>query len=84
MKAQQNTQVESGKSGLTDLAYNLVTILEHKAKASRAYEQYIKDAQKANSPDCAALMQRIKEDDMRHIDELKQHVTGVLAGKFTH
>lgn len=81
MRAQTNVQADVNKPGLTDLAYNLITILENKAKATRAYEQYIQDAQKANSPDCAELMQRIQQDDLRHIDELKQHVSVVLKGK---
>lgn len=81
MRTQGNMQADANKPGLTDLAYNLVTILENKAKATRAYEQYIQDAKKANSPDCAALMQRIQQDDLRHIDELKQHVSVVLEGR---
>lgn len=66
--------------GLSDNAYNLVTILENKAKGVRAYQTYRDDAQREGSPDCAELIERIYQDDLRHIEELKQHVSVVLLG----
>lgn len=68
------------RPGLSNLAYNLVTILENKAKAAHAYETYKEDARQEGSPDCVALIERIHQDDLRHIDELKQYVASVLAG----
>lgn len=67
--------------GLSDLEFNLVTVLANKAKGSRAYQTYVADARKANSSECAELLERIWRDDLRHIDELKQHVAAVLTGK---
>lgn len=75
-----NSSNSAGQNGLSDLAYDLVTIMHNKAKAIRAYETYIGDAQKANSQECAQLMQRIHEDDLRHLEELKLHVAAVLTG----
>ena len=76
MANQKNTV----QAGLNNNAYNLVTILENKAKAVRAYDAYKEDAEQEGSPDCAALIERIQQDDLRHIEELKQHVPIVLGG----
>lgn len=78
-----NPQVSTKQPGLNDLTYNLVTVLQKKAKAVRAYETYIADAQKAGSEDCAKLLQRIHEDDLRHIEELKRHVAIAFSGMDT-
>jgi hypothetical protein len=77
----QNQAQNQGDTGLSDLAYDWVTILHHKTKALRAYSDYIDDARKANSQECADLMQRIFEADRRQVEEIKQHVMQVLGGK---
>jgi hypothetical protein len=76
----ENAKQNKSGAGLSDLQYNLVTILKHKAEAVRAYETYRADAQQAESPGCAELIERIHQDDLRHIEELKQHVMTVLQG----
>lgn len=80
MDKNQSAKDTKQMPGLSDNAYNLITILENKAKGVRAYETYRSDAQREGSPDCAALIERIYQDDLRHIEELKQHVSAVLLG----
>lgn len=63
---------------LSNLAYDWVTIVQHKSEALRAYEQYIQDAQQANSPECVELMQQIYEQDARHIEQATRHLMEVL------
>lgn len=67
--------------GLSDLAYDWVTLVQNKAQALRAYDKYIEDARKAGSDECAELFQRIHEADKQHLAEAKRHLAMVLNGQ---
>lgn len=80
----KTSNIEAGKQHkepLSDLAYDWVTIIQHKSEALRAYEQYMNDAQLAKSPECVELMRKIYESDARHVQEATQHLMQVLAGR---
>lgn len=77
----QSSNIGNNKEPLTDLAYDWVTIIQHKSEALRAYEQYMNDAQKANSPECLELMRKIYESDARYVQEATQHLMQVLSGQ---
>jgi hypothetical protein len=66
---------------LSDLAYDWITVIQNKAQALRAYDQYIEDARKANSPECVKLFERIRDEDTRQLQEAKQHLQQVLGGQ---
>lgn len=68
------------KEPLSDLAFDWMTIIHHKSEALRAYQEYMRDAKSANSPECEALMRQIYEDDSRHVQEATQHLMKVLQG----
>lgn len=72
---------QSNREPLTDLAYDWVTIIQHKSEALRAYQEYMRDAQQANSPECVQLMQQIYEQDARHVQEATRHLMQVLQGQ---
>lgn len=72
---------QSNREPLTDLAYDWVTIIQHKSEALRAYQEYMRDAQQANSPECVQLMQQIYEQDARHVQEATRHLMMVLQGQ---
>jgi len=67
--------------GLSDLAYDWITLVQNKAQALQAYDKYIEDARKAGSQECVELFQRIHEDDKRHLEEAKRHLMMVLGGQ---
>ena len=67
--------------GLSDLAYDWITLVQNKAQALQAYDKYIDDARKAGSQECVELFQRIHEADKRHLAEAKQHLIMVLSGQ---
>ena len=77
MKEQQG----STREPLSNLAYDWVTIIQNKSEAIRAYQKYIQDAQQANSPECVQLMQRICDEDARHVQDATQHLMQVLGGE---
>lgn len=72
----------SGEQGgaLSNLAFDWVTFVQNKAEAIKAYEQYISDAEEANSTECAELFREACKADMEQLEQAKQHLTQVLQG----
>ncbi len=66
---------------LSDLAYDWITLIQNKAQALMAYDQYIKDAEEANSPECAAFFRKVHDADKAQLTEAKKHLVMVLEGK---
>ena len=69
------------KHPLSDLAYDWITLIHKKSEALMAYDQYIKDAEAANSPECAAFFRKVHDADKAQVAEAKQHLIAVLQGK---
>jgi hypothetical protein len=65
---------------LGNLAYDWVTLVQNKAQALTAYDQYIKDAEAAGSADCAAFFRKVHDTDKAQLAEAKQHLIAVLQG----
>ncbi|MEN9939064.1 MAG: hypothetical protein RLZZ387_5643 [Chloroflexota bacterium] len=68
----------SSNHGLSNLAYDWITLIQNKAQALRAYDTYMKDAQDAGSQECVELFRRIHDEDMRQLQEAKQHLMMVM------
>ena len=66
---------------LSDLAYDWITLMQNKAQALLAYDQYIKDAEAAKSPECAAFFRKVHDADKAQLAEAKKHLVAVLQGK---
>ena len=66
---------------LSNLEYDWITLIQNKAQALMAYDQYIKDAEQAQSPECAAFFRRVHDADKAQLAEAKQHLTAVMQGK---
>jgi hypothetical protein len=66
---------------LSDLAYDWITLMQNKAQALIAYDQYIRDAEAAKSPECAAFFRKVHDADVAQLEEAKQHLVAVLQGK---
>ena len=66
---------------LSDLAYDWITLIQNKAQALMAYDQYIKDAEAAGSPECAAFFRKVHDADKAQLAEAKQHLVAVLEGR---
>jgi len=64
---------------ISDLMYDWLTVLQSKAEGLHAYEKYIADAQKENSPECVQLFRRLHEQDVRMVQEIKDHLMGMAA-----
>ena len=66
---------------LSDLTYDWITLMQNKAQALLAYDQYIKDAEKAGSRECADFFRKVHDADKAQIVEAKRHLLEVLQGK---
>ena len=69
------------KHPLDNLTYDWITLMQNKAQALMAYDQYIKDAEQAGSPECAAFFRKVHDSDKAQLAEAKQHLVAVLQGK---
>jgi rubrerythrin len=68
----------NGKKAVSDLEYDLLTVLKNKAEAVQIYDGYIQDAQQAGSPPCVELLGKLQQEDMRHAEEVRQHLQEVM------
>ena len=66
---------------ISNLAYDWITLIQNKAQALMAYDQYIKDAEQANSPECVAFFRKVHDADKAQLAEAQQHLVAVLQGK---
>lgn len=65
---------------LSNLAYDWITLMQNKAQALIAYDQYIKDAEAAGSPECAAFFRKVHDADKAQLAEAQHHLIAVLEG----
>ncbi|NEQ24010.1 MAG: hypothetical protein F6K28_33745 [Microcoleus sp. SIO2G3] len=63
---------------ISNLEYDLLTVLQNKAEALQAYDKYIQDAQSIGSQPCVELFRKLQQDDMQHAQELRQHLQEVM------
>jgi len=66
---------------ISDLMYDWLTVLQSKAEGLNAYEKYIKDAEEAGSTECVEMFRRLHEHDARMVEEVKEHVFGMIGKK---
>jgi len=66
---------------ISDLMYDWLTVLQSKAEGVNAYEKYIRDAEEAGSTEGAEMFRRIHEQDVRMLEEIKDHVFGMIRNK---
>ncbi len=63
---------------VTDLMYDWLTVLQSKAEGLNAYEKYIKDAEEAGSHECVEMFRRLHEQDSRMVQEIRDHLFGMI------
>ena len=71
----------TGQNPISDLMYDWITVLQSKAEGLNAYEKYIKDAEEAGATGCVEMLRRIHEQDVRMLEEIKDHVFGMIRNK---
>jgi hypothetical protein len=64
---------------ISDLMYDWITVLHSKAEGLNAYEKYIEDAEKENARDCVEMFRKLHEQDVRQVEEIKNHVMKMMS-----
>lgn len=68
-------KLDASKGEVNDLMYDWINILRCKSEGVYAYKRYLEDAK---SQCCIDLLNRLIEEDSKHILEVKKHVLGLL------
>jgi rubrerythrin len=63
---------------ISNLEYDLLTVLQNKSQALQAYEKYMEDAQATGSQPCVELFQKLQETDQQQAQEIRQHLQEVM------
>ena len=63
---------------ISDLEYDLLTVLKNKAEAVQMYDTYVKDAQEIGSQPCVELLQKLQQTDSQQVQEIRQHLQTVM------
>lgn len=63
---------------ISNLEYDLLTVLQNKSEAIKAYDTYIKDAQETGSEPCAELFKKLMQADMQQAQEIRHHLQEVM------
>jgi ferritin-like metal-binding protein YciE len=63
---------------VSNLEYDLLTILKNKVEAVQAYDIYLQDAQQAGSQPCAELIGKLQQQEIQNAQEVRQHLQEVM------
>ena len=66
---------QGGQFPMDNLTYDVVTVLHEKSKGLEAFDRYLQDAR---NDDVADLLEEIREQDERAIEELQEHLQRLL------
>lgn len=69
---------DDSNRAMSNLEYDLLTALKHKAEALKAYDTYIQDAQQLQSQPCVELFQKLQQVDMQQAQEIRHHLQEVM------
>lgn len=72
------TTMNGNAQVLSNLEYDLLTVLQNKSEALKAYDTYLKDAQEMGSQPCVELFQKLMEQDKQQAQEIRQHLQEVM------
>jgi hypothetical protein len=80
----QMQPMTSGKlEPVSNVTYDLVTVLSNVGEAVDALDTYIEDAKKANDRDAQQVFEQIRADEMRHGELLRNAICNqIKQGKF--
>lgn len=68
---------------MTNLSYDVLTALQTKLEGLAAYDIYIEDCEETGDDTTRQLFERLREEDDRHTEMLRQEVERLVReGKF--
>ncbi len=76
---QCETKTDCGTYPISNCSYDVISMMYKKLKSLDAYQTFAKDFQ--SDPELCKLVEGFKKDETRHIEELKTHLSRLLAAK---
>jgi hypothetical protein len=64
-----------------DLMFDWLTVLQSKAEGIHAYEKYIEDAERDHSQQCVEMFTKLRDQDIRQVEEIKRHMQQMMSEK---
>ncbi|MBE9035287.1 hypothetical protein [aff. Roholtiella sp. LEGE 12411] len=74
----KNTGNGQSQQPISNLEYDFITVLHNKAEAVKAYDTYIKDAEKVGSQPCVELFQKLRQSDIEQAQEIRHHLQEIM------
>lgn len=70
------------EAGISDLGYDIITLLQSKLEAVDVYDQFIEDAREAGDQQALQLFEQIKQQDAQQVEQLTAALERIVkAGK---
>lgn len=63
---------------ISDLMLDWMTLLQRKGTVLRAYRKYIRDAEREDRPDCAALFRQLHAEEAEQVARIEAHIERLL------
>lgn len=70
----------AGKTGTSDVTFDLVSILYHALQGAETYDRYIKDAERGGDSELTQFFRDTKEENSRRAERAKQLLVKHLSG----
>jgi hypothetical protein len=64
---------------MSNLEYDMISVIYHKAKAMKALDHYVKDAESCGSQCCAEIFKKYRDSAQNEANEMKKHLKECLA-----
>jgi rubrerythrin len=78
MEAIMTQATTNGTQAISNLEYDLLTVLKNKSEAVQMYDTYIQDAEQLGSQPCAELLRKLQQQDRDHAQEVRRHLQEVM------
>lgn len=73
-----STSEKTSTKVISDLEYDLLTILKNKSEAVQLYDTYIQDAEAIGSQPCVELLRQLQQTDRQQAETVRQHLQEVM------
>jgi len=81
--AKMQPQAGGKPEAMSDVVYDLVTVLANCGEAVDALDEYIDDARRENDQDALQIFEQIRQDEIKHCDMVRNAIGNLVKqGKF--
>ena len=64
---------------VSNIEYDILTVLQSKLEAVAAYEKYLRDCGQDGNQECRQLLEEIKRDDEQHAQRLREQLKRLVS-----